>query len=244
MQENLNNIIRTQRLKSDDIRYVIHQILSALFYLHSNGIIHSDLKPSDIGINKDFSIKIIDLNVERPKETDYVMTKWYRSPELLFAWKVATDKVDMWSLGCIMAEFICGRIVFAGRDHLQQLKLILTLLGTPSKDFFKPSCHFCIITQNLMTGEKFVRSLPYTKKQSFRKAFDECSDEDAIDFLEQLLVLEPSERIDSKTALKHPYFSKFPKEINGEVHEKFEQVLESENEDFVELIKLNVDNKG
>jgi p38 MAP kinase len=76
MQDNLSNIIRTQRLQSDDIRYIIHQILSALNYLHRNGIIHGDLKPSDIGINKDFSVKIIDLNAERPKETDYVLTKW------------------------------------------------------------------------------------------------------------------------------------------------------------------------
>lgn len=77
MQDNLNNIIRTQRLQSDDIRYIIYQILSGLNYLHSCGIIHGDLKPTDIGINKDFSIKIIDLNVERPKEADYVLTKWF-----------------------------------------------------------------------------------------------------------------------------------------------------------------------
>jgi serine/threonine protein kinase len=77
MQDNLNNIIRTQRLQSDDIRYIIHQILSALNYLHKNGIIHGDLKPSDVGINKDFGVKIIDLNAERPKETDYVLTKWF-----------------------------------------------------------------------------------------------------------------------------------------------------------------------
>lgn len=77
MQDNLNNIIRTQRLQSDDIRYIIQQILSALNYLHRSGIIHGDLKPSDVGINKDFSVKIIDLNAERPKETDYVLTKWF-----------------------------------------------------------------------------------------------------------------------------------------------------------------------
>lgn len=77
MQDNLNNIIRTQRLQSDEIRFIIYQILSGLNYLHTCGIIHGDLKPSDIGINKDFSVKIIDLNVERPKETDYVMTKWF-----------------------------------------------------------------------------------------------------------------------------------------------------------------------
>lgn len=77
MQDNLNNIIRTQRLKSDDIRYIIYQILNGLNYLHNCGIVHGDLKPSDIGLNKDFSIKIIDLNVEQPKESDYVLTKWF-----------------------------------------------------------------------------------------------------------------------------------------------------------------------
>lgn len=79
MQDNLNNIIRTQRLKSDDIRFIIYQVLSGLNYLHNCGIIHGDLKPSDIGINKDFSVKIIDLNIERPKESDYVLTKWFGS---------------------------------------------------------------------------------------------------------------------------------------------------------------------
>lgn len=78
MQDNLNNIIRTQRLKSDDVRYIIYQILSAINYLHKSGITHGDLKPSDIGVNiESFSIKIIDLNVEQPKETDYVLTKWF-----------------------------------------------------------------------------------------------------------------------------------------------------------------------
>lgn len=76
MQDNLNNIIRAQRLKSDDIRYIIYQILNALNYLHKCGIVHGDLKPNDIGINRDFHIKLIDLNVERPKEKDYVLTKW------------------------------------------------------------------------------------------------------------------------------------------------------------------------
>lgn len=118
MQDNLNNIIRAQRLQSDDIRYIIFQIVSALNYLHTTcGIVHRDLKPLDIGINKDMSIKIIDLNAEQPNESDYVLTKWYRAPELLFAWKPSTEKVDLWSLGCIMAEFLCGRIIFAGRDR-------------------------------------------------------------------------------------------------------------------------------
>jgi p38 MAP kinase len=118
MEENLNNIIRAQRLLSDDIRLIIFQIVSALYYLHGCGIQHGDLKPSDIGINKDMTIKIVDLNVEKPEEQNCVLTKWYRAPELLFAWKPSNVKVDLWSVGCIMAEFLCGQIIFAGRDRM------------------------------------------------------------------------------------------------------------------------------
>ncbi|KAG5680503.1 hypothetical protein PVAND_010010 [Polypedilum vanderplanki] len=245
MQDNLNNIIRAQRLQSDDIRFIIFQIVTALNYLHTCGIVHGDLKPSDIGINKDMSIKIIDINAEKPKETDYVLTKWYRAPELLFAWKQSTERVDLWSLGCIMAEFLCGRIIFAGRDHLQQLKLILELLGTPSKDFFNPTCHFCILTQNLMTGEKFVRSLPFFRKKSFKRAFDECNDDDALDFLERLLILEPLERIDTKEALKHPYFAKYPRnDLDASVIKLEDEEIEEDFVDWIELIKQNVETKN
>lgn len=282
MQDNLNNTIRTQRLQSDDIRYIIYQILSGLNYLHNCGIIHGDLKPTDIGIDRDFSIKIIDLNVERPKESDYVLTKWlkilkamkgevklkvcfhrYRAPEILFAWKKTTNKVDLWSLGCIMAEFLCGRIIFAGRDRkslvitflvlkevelffvdLQQLRLILEMLGTPPKDFFNPSCHLCIITQNLMTGEKFVRSLPYFRKRSLRRVFEECDDDSTIDFVEKLLQLEPSERMDAETALKHPYLTKFMKDDESSIPTKFNDTFEVETEDWITFIEQNVEIKN
>jgi p38 MAP kinase len=266
MHDNLNNIIRAQRLKSDDIRYIIFQIANALNYLHTCGIVHGDLKPSDIGINKDMSIKLIDLNAEQPKETDYVLTKWYRAPELLFAWKPATERVDLWSLGCIMAELTIHKINLSQKfknnfilflknlsmfSDLQQLKLILELLGTPSKDFFNPSCHFCILTQNLMTGEKYVRSLPYFRKKSFRRAFDECNDDDTLDFLERLLILEPMERNDIKQALKHPYFKKYPQDdIDNVPKMSFEEIYndgdantEDDNGNWINLIRENVEIK-
>lgn len=115
MQDNLNNIIRTQRLQSDDIRYIIYQILSGLNYLHNCGIIHGDLKPSDIGINKDFTAKIIDLNVEQPKEADYVLTKWF--VEILREWTMWKDFSSTFFAGI-------GRQRFCSVGKHQRRKLI------------------------------------------------------------------------------------------------------------------------
>lgn len=94
-----------------------------------------------------------------------------------------------------------------------------------------------------MTGEKFVRSLPFFRKRNFHKIFEECDDEDTLEFLESLLKLEPSERMDSNEALKHPYLKKYRSE-NGEkcdsMQMKFDEEI-CEGEDWVELIRQNVE---
>lgn len=120
------------------------------------------------------------------------------------------------------------------------------MVGTPPKDFFNPSCHFCILTQNLMTGEKFVRSLPYVRKRSLRKIFDECDDDDTLDILEQLLTLEPTERIDTKQALEHPYFKKYRK-VEAEASDgsmpprKFDDEIYNESENWIEFLRQTVE---
>lgn len=96
-----------------------------------------------------------------------------------------------------------------------------------------------------MTGEKFVRSLPHFRKRSFRRIFEECEGEDGIDFLEQLLQLEPSDRTNTMTALKHSYLNKHIKdEDDSSVPKKFEEICEIENEDWITCIEKNVEIKN
>lgn len=95
-----------------------------------------------------------------------------------------------------------------------------------------------------MTGEKFVRSLPYFRKRSLRKIFDECDDDDTLDILEQLLTLEPTERIDTKQALEHPYFKKYLKNEAGDGNmppRKFDDEIYSESENWIEFLRQTVE---
>lgn len=93
-----------------------------------------------------------------------------------------------------------------------------------------------------MTGEKFVRSLPHFRKRSFRRLFEECDDENAIDFLEKLLLIEPTERIDSSDALKHKYLSRHIKDSENIIPEKFDETFEA-GEDWEKCIEENVEIK-
>jgi len=138
MGADLNNIVKTQKLSDDHVQFLVYQILRGLKYIHTAGIIHRDLKPSNIAVNEDCELKILDFGLARPTETEmtgYVATRWYRAPEIMLNWMRYTQTVDIWSVGCIMAELLTSRTLFPGTDHIQQLNLIMELLGKPSEEF-------------------------------------------------------------------------------------------------------------
>lgn len=141
MGADLNNIIRTQRLTDDHVQFLVYQILRGLKYIHSAGIIHrvrifmqvqtiivfythylfQDLKPSNIAVNEDCELKILDFGLARPTETEmtgYVATRWYRAPEIMLNWMHYNQTVDIWSVGCIMAELMTGKTLFPGTDRI------------------------------------------------------------------------------------------------------------------------------
>ncbi|KAL5284711.1 MAPK14 family protein [Megaselia abdita] len=138
MGADLHSIIRTQRLSDDHVQFLVYQVLRGLKYIHSAGIIHRDLKPSNIAVNEDCELKILDFGLARPAEnemTGYVATRWYRAPEIMLNWMHYNQTVDIWSVGCIMAELLTGKTLFPGNDHIHQLNLIMEVLGTPTDEF-------------------------------------------------------------------------------------------------------------
>ncbi len=120
MGADLNNIVKTQKLSDDHVQFLVYQILRGMKYVHSAGIIHRDLKPSNIAVNEDCELKILDFGLARPTEnemTGYVATRWYRAPEIMLNWMRYHQTVDMWSVGCIMAEMLTGKTLFPGTDR-------------------------------------------------------------------------------------------------------------------------------
>uniref|UniRef100_A0A8C5HYS4 mitogen-activated protein kinase n=1 Tax=Gouania willdenowi TaxID=441366 RepID=A0A8C5HYS4_GOUWI len=146
MGADLNNIVKCQKLTDDHVQFLIYQILRGLKYIHSADIIHRDLKPSNLAVNEDCELKILDFGLARHTDdemTGYVATRWYRAPEIMLNWMHYNMTVDIWSVGCIMAELLTGRTLFPGTDHINQLQQIMRLTGTPPASlisFLSPCC--------------------------------------------------------------------------------------------------------
>lgn len=212
MQTDLHRVIRTQPLSDDHCQYFIYQTLRALKSIHSADIVHRDLKPANLLLNANCDLKVCDFGLARSinstaagaKETgpmtEYVATRWYRAPEIMLSSKRYTKAVDMWAVGCILAELLTSRPLFPGRDYAHQLDLILEIIGTPTLDEF-----YSITSRR---SRDYVRTLPIRKRRSFTALFPKASPE-AIDFLQKTLTFDQRKRMTVDQALAHPYLATY-----------------------------------
>ena len=112
------------------VQYFLYQILRGLKYIHSANVLHRDLKPSNLLLNANCDLKICDFGLARTTSetdfmTEYVVTRWYRAPELLLNSSEYTAAIDVWSVGCIFMELMDRKPLFPGRDHVHQLRLLM-----------------------------------------------------------------------------------------------------------------------
>ncbi|XP_059510593.1 mitogen-activated protein kinase 12-like isoform X3 [Stegostoma tigrinum] len=208
MGTDLSKLMKHEKLTEDRIQFLVYQILKGLKYIHSAGIIHRDLKPGNLAINEDCELKILDFGLARHADqemTGYVVTRWYRAPEVILNWMHYTQTVyvftvDIWSVGCIMAEMITSRPLFKGIDHLDQLTEIMKITGTPTQDF----------VQKLQSQEakNYIKSLQRVPKKDFKALFASAS-QAAVNLMEKMLVLDAEKRITAAEALAHSYFEQY-----------------------------------
>jgi serine/threonine protein kinase len=138
MESDMDRIISSQQVLTDQhYRYFLYQVLRGLKYIHSANVLHRDLKPSNLLVNANCDLTICDFGLARGVEaendneelTEYVVTRWYRAPELLCNWPHYDKTVDVWSVGCIFAEMLGGVPFLQGKSPMHQLKTIIATVG-------------------------------------------------------------------------------------------------------------------
>ena len=204
----------------EDIRYYIYQVLIALDYCHSMGIMHRDVKPHNLIINhKKKELRLIDWGLGEfylpgQEYNVRVASRYFKGPELLVDNVYYHYSLDMWSLGCIMAGLIFKKEpFFQGHDNYDQLVKIAKVLGTD--ELYK-----YVEKYDLTLDKNYNGILGNYPKKPWSKFINNenqnlCPPE-ALDLLSKMLVYDHAERITPKEAMNHPYFTELKQKIEKE----------------------------
>ncbi|KAM0022532.1 putative protein-serine/threonine kinase CMGC-CDK-CRK7-CDK9 family [Helianthus debilis subsp. tardiflorus] len=202
MEHDLAGLISSPNIRFNDsqIKCYIRQLLKGVEHFHSRGILHRDIKTSNILVNNEGQLKIGDFGLanfvsSRQPLTSRVVTLWYRPPELFLGSTSYGTYVDMWSVGCVFAELFIGRPILKGRTEVEQLHKIFMLCGTPSNEYWSNP------------------TLPLAKMSKPRHAYqsslrERCRElpKSAVNLLDNLLSVEPEKRASATSALQSEYF--------------------------------------
>ncbi|CAN6859532.1 unnamed protein product [Brassica oleracea] len=204
---------KKQPFSTSEVKCLMLQLLEGVHYLHTNWIIHRDLKPSNLLMNNSGELKICDFGMARQygspikPYTQMVITQWYRPPELLLGAKQYSTAVDMWSIGCIMAELLSQKPLFPGKTELDQLQKIFAVLGTPNESIWPgfsslPNAKAKFPTQSYNLLRKKFPAISFVGGQILS--------ERGFDLLNGLLTLDPEKRLTVEEALNHSWFHEVP----------------------------------
>jgi mitogen-activated protein kinase 1/3 len=150
MDSDLHKVISSKVALTDaHVKYFLYQLLRACQHCHSKGVLHRDIKPANILVNANCDLKLCDFGLARSPPTsseekdlqdtmtEYVVTRWYRAPELLLCLSKYDEAIDVWAVGCVFAEMLLREPIFAGRDYSHQLELMSDALWFPSTSCLK-----------------------------------------------------------------------------------------------------------
>ncbi|XP_032433557.1 mitogen-activated protein kinase 4 [Xiphophorus hellerii] len=208
METDLARLLDQGPLPTSHATLLFYQLLRGLKFIHSANVLHRDLKPANIFINTDqMLLKIGDFGLARIVDPHYshkgylsegLVTKWYRSPRLLLSPNNYTKAIDMWAAGCILAEMLTGRMLFAGAHELEQMQLILDTVPVLREED----------RQDLLQVMPSYVSHGWRIKKPFSELLPEV-DHWAVDFLERILTFNPMDRLTAEEALSHPFLQQY-----------------------------------
>ena len=240
MDSDLQKIIASkQELSDEHYQFILYQILRALYFLHSANIIHRDFKPSNVLINEDCTVKLCDFGMSRGIKdenillTEYVVTRYYRAPEVMLSSHHYSKKIDVWSVGCAFAELLSKKFLFPGENYIAQIKLIIEVLGTQDVN----DLNFISNTY----AKNFVMQYQGIPKKDFKKIL-KCENLNAVDLVEKMLVFNPEKRYSIEQCLNHPYLKNMREGIedpvfNGKINLDFDDKNINLNHLFAFLVK-------
>ncbi|CAN9152260.1 unnamed protein product [Alternaria alternata] len=226
-----------QALSMDDkmVKKFMMQLCQGVRYCHAHRVLHRDLKPQNLLIDKDCNLKLADFGLARAfgvplrTYTHEVVTLWYRSPEILLGGRQYSTGVDMWSVGCIFAEMCTRKPLFPGDSEIDEIFKIFRILGTPNEQDWPGVTSF----------PDFKPSFPKWGRTDVANIVTNL-DEVGLDLLDALLVYDPAGRISAKQTVIHPYFGG----MNGPRLIVYHQTYHDSNGNYHSLLPLLTNNTG
>ena len=217
LEYDLTGIIETKEIKLtlDHVKSWSNQLLKGVHYMHINKIVHRDLKASNLLINSRGKLKIADWglarswNPEMTRLTNRVITLWYRPPELLLGCMRYSTKIDLWSVGCIIAELFFRRGLLKGSNELHQLDLIFRMMGHPNTTDWPDIHTMCPLWQNYEPKdgeERFPRRLREEFKSRLPTHASSWMTPHALDMFDHLFEYNPETRWSAAQALTAEWF--------------------------------------
>jgi mitogen-activated protein kinase 15 len=213
MGADLRSVIAAEILSDTHIKYVIYQILRGLKALHTADVIHRDIKPSNILMDQNCNVKICDLascrslheteieGVNRDILTQYIGTRWYRAPECILGSQVYGKPVDIWGVGCVLAEILSnGRPLFPGNSTLDQLRCIIQITGRPTIEDIRST--------GSPVAEIIMADVPQPEPIALSELYPKASAE-SLDMIRMMLQYNPNRRVLVVQALRHPFVADF-----------------------------------
>lgn len=213
LQHDLKHLLDARRAQKKpfsvaQIQSVMYQILSGLAFCHDRKILHRDLKPQNLLLSAEGQVKLADFGLARgfgiPVNafSSEVVTLWYRPPDILLGSTSYTTPIDMWSVGCIMAELLLLYPLFPGKNNQDQVRRIFKVLGTPSMELLN------YLTNGTGIPE-WIGSFPFYEPISWEQLFPTLPPS-GLNLIARLLDYRPTMRISAKEALEHSFFDDLP----------------------------------